>query len=55
MWKSGHRSSIVPHLGNISYRIGAEKINWDPDKETSDNPKCNDMLERPCRKAWDLI
>ncbi len=52
----GHKSSIVCHLGNISYRIGSRKIHWDPDKEMIiDDPKAAELLNREPRKPWNLI
>jgi predicted dehydrogenase len=51
----GHRTAIVCHLGNISYRIGGHKIHWDAEKETiSDDVKAQSMVEREMRKPWDL-
>ena len=52
----GHKSSIVCHLGNISYRIGGRKIKWDPDKEQiMDDPQASALLYREPRKPWDLV
>lgn len=51
----GHRSTIVPHLGNIAYRTG-RKIRWDTDKEEIlDDPEASALLMRKPRKAWDVI
>jgi len=51
----GHRSTIVPHLGNIAFRTG-RKIRWDAEREEIlDDPKASEFLERPARKPWDLI
>ena len=51
----GHRSTIVPHLGNIAFRTG-HKIRWDSEREEIiDDPKASQLLERPARKPWDLI
>lgn len=52
----GHRSSIVPHLGNISYRVGGRKIRWDAEREQIINdPEASVLLGREARKRWDLI
>jgi len=52
----GHRSSIICHLGNISYRIGGRKIRWDADKEQIiDDAQASALLYREPRKPWDLI
>jgi hypothetical protein len=51
----GHRSTIVPHLGNIAFRTG-RKIRWDTQREEIvDDPKASEFLDRPARKPWDLI
>jgi len=52
----GHRSSIICHLGNISYRIGGRKIRWDADKEQIiDDPQASALLYREPRKPWNLV
>lgn len=52
----GHRSTIVPHLGNISYRVGGRKIRWDAGKEQIiGDAEASALLHRPGRKPWDLI
>jgi len=51
----GHRSTIVPHLGNISLRIG-HKLRWDKTKEEIiDDPEASALLFRQPRKPWDEI
>ncbi len=51
----GHRSTIVPHLGNIALRTG-RRIRWDAAREDIiDDPGASALLERPARKPWDLI
>ena len=51
----GHRSTIVPHLGNIAFRTG-RKIRWDAEREEIiDDPKASELLDRPARKPWNLI
>ena len=52
----GHRSTIVPHLGNISYRVGGRKIRWDADKEQiPDDPQATALLARQSRAPWNLL
>jgi hypothetical protein len=52
----GHKSTIVAHLGNISYKIGGRKIRWDAEQEQIPNdPEGAAMLSRQARKPWDLI
>lgn len=51
----GHRSSLIAHLGNISYRVG-KKLQWDAEKEDFiDAPDASRLLGRKARKPWDLI
>jgi hypothetical protein len=52
---TGHRSSIVPHLGNIALRTG-RKIRWDSARETIlGDAEASRLLSREARKKWDLI
>jgi predicted dehydrogenase len=51
----GHRSTIVPHLGNIAYRTG-RKIRWDAEKEQIiDDAEAAILLGRKAREPWDLV
>jgi predicted dehydrogenase len=51
----GHRSTIVPHLGNIAFKTG-KKLTWDAAKEDFVNaPDASKLLARQARKPWDLI
>jgi len=51
----GHRSTIVPHLGNISIRTG-RKLRWDAVKEEIvDDREASALLFRQPRKPWDEI
>ncbi len=51
----GHRSTIVPHLGNISIRTG-NKLRWDATKEEIvDDPDASARLFRQARKPWDEV
>jgi predicted dehydrogenase len=51
----GHRSSIVPHLGNIAYKT-RKKLHWDAAKEDfKDEPAASQLLGRKARHPWDLI
>lgn len=52
----GHTSSIVCHLGNISYRVGGRKIRWDAAKEEIvGDREASKLLWREPRKQWNLI
>ncbi len=51
----GQRSTTVPHLGNIAYKIG-RKLVWDAVKEDFVNDaEASKLLSRAARKPWDLI
>jgi hypothetical protein len=53
--ETGHRSTIVPHLGNISIRTG-RKLHWDATKEQIvDDSEASALLFRQPRKPWDKI
>ena len=48
----GHRASVLPLLGMISWRTG-RSLQWDGDKEQIINdPKASQLLERPYRAPW---
>lgn len=52
---TGHRSSLVAHLGNIAYKAG-RKLVWDAGQEDFVNdPLASRMLGRKARKPWDAI
>jgi predicted dehydrogenase len=51
----GHRSTTVPHLGNIAYKVG-RKLVWNAKKEDFVNDaEASKLLVRKARKPWDLI
>jgi len=51
----GHRSTIIPHLGNIAYETG-RKIVWDATQEKILNdPEASKLLQRQNRKPWDKL
>ena len=51
----GHRSTIVPHLGNIAIRTG-RKLRWDSIKEEIvDDSVASAYLARQARAPWDRI
>jgi len=52
---TGHRSSIIPMLGNIAMEVG-KKPRWDSDKEDfMGAPDASRLLGRKARKPWDMI
>ncbi len=48
----GHKSTLLAHMGNISYRLGGRKICSDPTTETCDVPEANAVIKRTYRKPW---
>jgi predicted dehydrogenase len=53
--REGHKTSLVCHLANISYKTG-RKIYWDPEKEEIlGDSEAAAMLERPYREPWDRV
>jgi predicted dehydrogenase len=51
----GHRSTTVPHLGNIAFRTG-RRIHWDAGREEIvDDAAASELLDRQARKPWDII
>ncbi|HVY69547.1 MAG TPA: Gfo/Idh/MocA family oxidoreductase [Verrucomicrobiae bacterium] len=49
---AAHRSSVMPLLGMVSWRLG-RSIEWDGAKEQIVNdPKANELLQRPYRTPW---
>ena len=53
--ETGHRSTTVSHLGNISYKT-KRKLSWDSTREDfRDARDASDLLYRVARKPWDLI
>ena len=48
----GHMSTVLPHLGNISYRLGRD-LTFDCDKERFvGDREANKMLTRKYRKGY---
>jgi predicted dehydrogenase len=52
---SGHRSTIVAHLGNIAYKT-RQKLIWESTNEDfKDASEASKLLGRQARKPWDLL
>ena len=50
--ETAHRSSVLPLLGMISWRVG-RSLDWDGAKEQILNdPEANQLLRRPFREPW---
>ncbi|MCU0918025.1 MAG: Gfo/Idh/MocA family oxidoreductase [Planctomycetes bacterium] len=51
--EQGHYSALLCHLANISYRVGNQKLTFDPKTETFVNhPEANKYLKREYRQPW---
>ncbi|MGL4552922.1 MAG: Gfo/Idh/MocA family protein [Gemmataceae bacterium] len=52
--EDGHRSTLLAHLGNISYRVG-RPLTFDPKAEAIvGDEKANGLLRRPSRKGFEI-
>ena len=50
--ESSHRSSVLPMLGMLSYKLG-RGVAWDGDKETiPGDTKAQKLLRREYREPW---
>ncbi len=50
----GHRSAILVHMGNISYRLGGRKLSFDPETQTFDDPEANEYIKRDYREPYTI-
>jgi predicted dehydrogenase len=51
--EQGHYSVLLCHLANISYRVGNQKLTFDPETESFVNaPEANKYLKRTYRAPW---
>ncbi len=51
--EEGHLSTNLCHLGNISYRVGGEKLIWDGEEDVvTNNEEANDLVKREYREPW---
>jgi predicted dehydrogenase len=49
----GHQSVLLCHMANISYRVGNQKLEFDPKTESFTNcEQANKYLKRKYRKPW---
>ena len=50
----GHRSTVLPHLGNIAYRT-ASRLEWDGNRERcAGNKAANALVSRHYRRPWKI-
>jgi len=53
--EEGHRSTLLAHLANTSYRVGNERLLFDSDNERYTNSEeANQFLKRSYREPWVL-
>ncbi|HID23315.1 MAG TPA: Gfo/Idh/MocA family oxidoreductase [Planctomycetaceae bacterium] len=53
--ETGHRTSTVAHIGNISMRLGGRRLRWDPKTERFlGDDEANAMLTRKQREPWSM-
>ncbi|MFQ6098799.1 MAG: Gfo/Idh/MocA family oxidoreductase, partial [Armatimonadota bacterium] len=51
--EEGHLSTVLCHLGNISYRVGGRRLDFDADTESFlDDKHANRLLKRTYRRPW---
>jgi hypothetical protein len=51
--EEGHRSMLLVHYANISYRLGGRKLRIDPKTEhILDDPEAMGLFKRAYRKPW---
>jgi len=50
--EDAHRSALLVHYANMSYRTGGRKLQVDPKTETVDSPEAMGLFRRSYRKPW---
>ncbi len=51
--EQGHRSTAMALLGNVAYR-SRQRVDWDPQTETTSNKEARPFLRREYRRPWKL-
>ncbi len=51
--ETGHRSTVIALLGNVALR-SRQRVEWDPDSETTPNKEAQTYLRRDYRPPWKL-
>ena len=49
----GYDTALVCHMGNIAYKTG-NRIYWDNEKSTFDNPKANELITPTYHNGWSI-
>lgn len=50
--EQGHRSALLVHYANISYRLGGEQLRIGPQEQFVDNPAATKLFQRENRRPW---
>ncbi len=50
--EEAHRSTLLVHYANMSYRTGGQKLQVDPKTEAVDSPEAMKLFRRVYRKPW---
>jgi len=50
--EEAHRSTLLVHYANMSYRTGGQKLQVDPKTEAVDSPEAMKLFRRSYRKPW---
>jgi len=50
--EEAHRSALLVHYANMSYRTGGGRLRVDPKTEAVDSPEAMKFFRRPYRKPW---
>jgi len=54
-FRYGARLTECGHLGNLSYRLGQKKFDWNPETmKAADLPGAQNIIKRDYRKGWSL-
>ena len=51
--ETGHRSTVIALLGNVALR-SRQRVEWDPESETTSNKEARTYLRREYRPPWKL-
>ena len=51
--ETGHRSTVIALLGNVALR-SRQRVEWDPESETTPNKEARSYLRRAYRPPWKL-
>ncbi len=52
--EDGHRSALLVHYANISYRLHGERLKINADETFADSPAATELFSRPAREPWKI-